>query len=493
MTARFSSWAKRAGGISLAAFLPLASAAPAAAEISEDVRRDIEALVEDLTGASSLSALEFGQIDIAAEGDGYRVTVAEAQLLPGHGVRLDLGDVVLALVPTEDGYRITGAELAEAMEIYGPDGVVAGTVHIGKFDLTGAWQRSISTLSEVDVTIGELALAAATVEAEPGPGLTISEIVLNSRVVPDGDGTWREDMRGELKEFAVEDGPSGFSISSITFSGVSEGVDLDALAELRQLMIDATESASLAEDGVADPELLGSIRERPHTMRGYRADMSLNGLQVLQPYDEPVTVRRVILSQNFEGLDGALARGEFQLGIADLDVPSAGAMAGLENDLAPQSLELNLAVEELPWPAVWEFIVDAMYAAAPGDEAGWRLGLALQEAGTRLLLNPSQLSSAPLVVSGGGELQADPAAAFGAVAAFAFEIAGLAEAQSLAGESPYGGEAVAILAQIEAMGAADVDGDGETVRRYEIVLDADGMLTVNGEPFSFDPESGIEN
>lgn len=492
MTARFSSWVMRAGSISLAAFLPLAAATPAAAEVPEEVRRDVEALVEDLAGTSSLSAIRFERIDIAAEGGGYRVTLAGAQTLSGDGVRVDLGDVVLALVPAEDGYRITETEIAETVEIYAPDGAAA-TLRIARFDFTGAWQRSISALSEVDMTMGGLALAAAAAEAEPAQEIMIAEAVLHTRVAPDGEGTWREDMRGEVKEFAVQDGASGVSISSITFSGISEGVDLDALAALRQLMIDATESASSAEDGMADPALLASIREHPHTMRGYRAEVSLDGLRVLQPYEEPVTVRRVVFSQSVEGLDGALARGDFQLGIADLDMPSAGATAGLPNDLAPQSLELNLAIEELPWPAVWDFIVDAMYTATPGDEAGWRLGLALQEAGTRLLLNPSRLSSAPLLVSGDGRLQADPDAAFGAVAAFAFEIAGLAEAQSLAGESRDGGMAVAILAEIEAMGAAHVDGDGRTVRRYEIVLGPDGMLAVNGEPFSFGSEPGIEN
>ena len=492
MAARRTGWMGRAAGLSLGVVLPIVIFTPAAAEVSEDVRRDVAALVEDLTGVSGLSYFEHDGLDVAEDGSGYRVTLAGVRLQPNVDGHLAVGDVVLALTPEPDGYRITGIELPSTMSVLAPDGSPAGQVQLGQFGLTGKWQRSISVLVEADVTLDDLVLDTSTDELSEAARITIDAATMRSRLAPAADGTWREEVTADLRVLRHEQGDAADTLSGLVLEGVTEGIRLERQRELQQLMIDAAQKVAAGQTG-ADPAALASMRALSDTIRATRFKLSARDLRIDQNGGQPIVVPSAEFSQSAEGLDGTSARTDFQLKIDGADMPLAEhAGVSVPEAMGPQSLELNIAIEALPWPALWEAFVDFLYAAAPGEEGAWRLGLALQDAGTRLQLMPSRLSSEATTLTGNGELRGDPAAAFGAVASFAFEIAGLSAAQAMAMDSPDGELALGVLGQLDAMGKPISGADGTSVHRYDIVLGADGVLTVNGEPFTFG-EPGIEN
>jgi hypothetical protein len=287
-------------------------------------------------------------------------------------------------------------------------------------------------------------------------------------------------------------GDAADTLSGLVLEGVTEGIDLERQRQLQQLMVDAAHKVAAGQTG-ADPAALASMRALSDTIRATRFKLAARDLRIDQGGGQPIIVPSAEFSQSAEGLDGASARTDFQLKIDQADMPLTEHSGGaVPEAMGPQSLELNIAIDALPWPALWEAFVDFLYAAAPGEESAWRLSLALQDAGTRLQLMPSQLSSEATTLSGNGEVRGDPAAAFGAVASFAFEIVGLSAAQAMAMDSPDGELAMGFLGQLDAMGKPTSGADGTSVHRYDIVLGADGVLTINGEPLMLG-EPGIEN
>jgi hypothetical protein len=492
MTARRRGWIGRAGGLSLGVILPIVISAPAAAEVSEDVRGDVAALVEDLTGVSGLSYFEYDRLDIDEDGSGYRATLAGVRLQPNADAHLEVGSVVLALDPEPDGYRITGIELPSTIPVLSSDGSPAGQVQFARLGLTGKWHRSTSVLVEADLTLDELVLDSPADAFTEAMQVTIETATLRSRLAPAADGTWREEVTADVRELRNRQGDAADTLSGFLLEGVTEGIDLERQRQLQQLMVGASQNAMAADAGV-DPTVLASMRALSDTIRATRFKLSAQGLQVDQGGAQPIVVPNAEFSLSAEGLDGASARTDLHIKIDEADMPLAEHSGGaVPEAMGPQSLELNIAVDALPWPALWEAFIDVSFAAAPEEEGAWRLGLALQDAGTRLQLMPSRLSSEATMLTGNGEVRGDPAAAFGAVASFAFEIVGLSAAQTMAMESPDGELALGVLGQLDAMGKPSPGADGSPVHRYDIVLGADGVLTVNGEPFTFG-EPGIDN
>jgi hypothetical protein len=482
----------RAAGLALGVVLPIIISAQATAEVSEDVRRDVAALVEDLTGVSGLSYFEHDGLDVAEDGSLYRATLAGVRLQPNADAHLEVGDVVLVLEPDPEGYRITGIELPSTLPILSSDGSPAGQAQFARLGLTGKWQRSTSVLVEADLTLDGLVIDSPADAFSEAAQVTIDSATLRSRLAPAADGTWREEVTADLGELRHRQGDAEGALSKLVLEGVTDGIDLERQRQLQQLMVDATQKVAAGQTG-ADPAALASMRALSDTIRATQFKLSARDLRIDQSGGQPIVVPSAEFSQTAEGLDGASARTDFQLKIDQADMPLAEHTGGsVPEALGPQSLELNVAIEALPWPALWETFIDFLYAAAPEEEGAWRLGMALQDAGTRLQLMPSRLSSDATTLTGNGEVRADPAAAFGAVASFAFEIAGLSAAQAMAMDSPDGELAMGFLGQLDAMGKASSGTDGSTVHRYDIVLGADGVLTINGEPLMLG-EPGIEN
>jgi hypothetical protein len=492
MTARRRGWIGRVGGLCLGAVLSIVVSAPAAAEVSEDVRRDVADLVEDLMLLYSGADLAHAGFSVEESGTGYRVTLNSVRLVTQAVRHPELGAVVLVLEPVQDGYRITGIEMPRSFPMKSVNGGPAGQVTVDEYSFTGLWQRTPGMLVESALHIGGFRFESWPEE------LTVEEAKAVTGLSPAGGGRWRETAELEFSEYRhTRHGPSVY-MSGVELHLLADGIDLKKYEALQRLL-DEVQEQDLTQ-GDVDPALLGELRNTENSVRGIQFELSVRDLLVEvrdlvldTRNQEPVVVPSAEFSLSAEGLDGASARTDFQLKIDQADMPLAKYTGGgVPEALGPQSLELNVAIDALPWPALWEAFVDFLYAAAPGEESAWRLGLALQDAGTRLQLMPSRLSSEATTLTGNGEVRGEPAAAFGAVATFAFEIVGLSAAQAMAMDSPDGGLAMGVLGQLDAMGKPASGADGTSVHRYDIVLGADGVLTVNGEPFTF-AEPGIEN
>jgi len=477
-------WIGISGSLIVAAAL-LAHAPAATAEVPDTVRREIASLIEDLSLLYSGVDLTHAGFTVEESGTGYRVTLDSVRLMAGTGRHPEPGAVVLVLEPEDDGYRIKGIEMPRSFPLKSVNGGDAGQITVAGYALTGLWQRSASALVESELHLADLRLDNWPEE------MTLEEVKAVTRLSPAGEGLWQETVDVEVSEFRHSRQGLSAYMSGGKLHLLCEGVDLDQYMALQRLL-DEAEQQDLARDAV-DIALLGELRQAGNAARAFQFEMAARDLLFDADGDEPVVIPKAQISVSAEGLDGELARAIVHLAFDGADLPVAEHHGGgNQSAVGPQSLDLNIAIDALPWPPFWQSFIDLAYGGSPEshDEGLWRLGLALQDAGTRLRLLPSRVASETTTVRGDGEMHYDPAAALGIVASLAFEIEGLLIAKgSVLGSADR--ETVGMLAQLEELGRPAPGPDGMPNYRYDIVLGADGVLTVNGKPFSI--VEGMEN
>lgn len=274
----------------------------------------------------------------------------------------------------------------------------------------------------------------------------------------------------DVAGFARSGPGSNVRVGNFELRGTSDGIDLARYHVLQSLLVEG--AFQVQDDGAADPTLVDDLLSLYDAIATTEGSLAARDVLLVWDDEAPYTIERAELSVSAVGLDGDLAQMTVEVGLSGASLPTDGAPEVPEG-LSPESLDLSLAIENLPWPALWRTLMVAGHSMEPTDDLVLSFLAAAQEAGTRLRLLPSLVHADRMEVTGEGELRGDAAAVMGVVASFLFEISGLADA--MAAEPGFWDD-------LGAMGEVAEGADGERIHRYEIVFDADGMLTVNGEP-----------
>ena len=204
------------------------------------------------------------------------------------------------------------------------------------------------------------------------------------------------------------------------------------------------------------------------------------------------------LRAEMAGFDGDAARSQGELAYGGLAVATGSHdMDQALSVLLPGRVAVSVALEDVPVRRLLGILVDQARSGAGSagrqqsadpeallTEAAPQLQAAVQQAGSKLRIPPSELESQAARLTLDGHAQGTPTSALGGVAALTIEIAGL-DRLIVAGK--------ALLGPDEADGAKAFDllrlasvrrkaADGTLVDRYVLVLSPEGEITVNDKP-----------
>ena len=488
--ARRVNWIGHAGGAAfgLALFLPLPAAAAGLADHAPEIIADLQALREP-------SLFDYGGHEIAEADGGYLLTLHDVHFAPVEDGYADAGTVVARLVPESGGYRITGFELPKEMPFRDSRGAEIGSIQLDDYDVDGRWSIGEQAFLSLAVQVERLTLA----EAKGGTTVAIDSASSSFTDVPAGGGAWREEGRIEIKGLTSNPGSDVGQFALFTLRWSLDDMERDGAEALMRLFGAAAGQADELLEGEGSPDI-ERLRNVGAVFGSGRVEMEVKDLKIDGGMETPHRIAHGRIEITGEDLKQALTRLTLHLRFDGMEILLPGAAKDdLENVMAPKSLDMSLAITDLPGRAFWGAMLDGMAPRdVPPDQAAMSLLPALQEAGTKLRLDATRFTSEVTDVYAEGMVQAYAPAAFGAVLALSLNVAGL-DALSAAARAQAGtDEAAAVLELVdwlEQSGTPSTAPTGAASRRVDIAVDESGQLTVNGQPLSLfgAPPSEMDN
>ncbi len=469
---------------------PLAAGSVAEGVVSELVRGIEDFLAVD-TGVPT--RLSVGDAVTAVErGNQVIVTFPDARLMFGEGGEAALGDVVVAVVPRDEGYYDVAMSLPSRVELRGGNaGQAPLVVLIGESRLTGLWSAETQTFAAADYSARDLRVG----EKGGRPFLTVQSVAGTQDFTGGTPGVWTGPFDFALSGIHMEipaAAGGGVDLAELRYAGTIEGFDMGAWQRI------ARETRGLVPGAPFPPEEIARLREIFSTLPWGRIDIeaSLSGLLARQGDHTLFALDRA--SQRFRWDDTRPpGRVGFGMEIRGLDIRHEGVFA----EMAPRRVGFDLTVDRFPVRAVFAAVILEILAMDPQkarDPEAFPLdtealaGLIL-EARPRLTLDGVAFASDLLEMAAAGTMDSDPEAVRGFVGTIDATITGLDRAmRSISEKAKTDPEAVQLLLLLAmARGFAQVEpgiqGE-ETVLSYKIEVGRDGGFTINGTPLDATPQ-----
>ncbi|NBD96462.1 MAG: hypothetical protein GVY11_08315 [Gammaproteobacteria bacterium] len=467
-------------GTFVAATLPATAWAQATEEEAESIRQGIESWI-----AQNFDTPEFrldlaGEIEVTPDGDIYEVVFPPTDIVIDDGVRIVIESLDITLVPTGDEYYDATWEMPERFPILNRDGEEEAAVTLDKQFGTGIFAPAYETFLTFDLSLEDIAVRPT--EEDEGE-LTIATVAMTMDSQEQEDGVFDSEFEMSIGDVAFSDArESNFDMGLIALEGSITALDMPAYTAFTRefnTLVDETDSG----DGEATffTGLADLVERTPKLFDSMELEYSLRDLNVVDRSDV-VTIGEAGYGMAIEGLRGDASDFDISVSAAEISVEPAPP----EFAYVPQDTVVRLGLEDLPNDQLLVILLDFLRASAQTNPdnammmAAGMLQQAVMEGGSTLQIREVHAIADMYRLMMQGEVIPQGDAAFGAVANAFMEIGGMPDLISMLQNEPYGQEAVQGLTVLQGLGQQGTDDEGREVRVYELELQADGKVLLNG-------------
>ena len=453
-------------------------------------------------------------IDVAPRDDSFRVTMSGLTVLldPSDGTRLEVGTAAFTMHPAGelagDGvYRISDAELPNAMGIVYGDGTPQAGVRLGNFSLDALWSFAYLTTLSLDLAMGGIEVV------EPSNQTLVKLDGLSADIRSDQKSGDRYDMAlsARFDQLSGGDDTGQFEVGEVMVLSQITDYDLAAAAAIYGEIEEALKQPGSPEQqatNMIDLMLAQNFwqvdSETQIALENMRADGG--------PGDVAVSLDSLELGFGLEDADQALARTTF--GFTQSGFQISGDDPNLQSQLAqglmPDQSAMQIDVERLPLREIVSLVgtmaseamaVDPALQGQPGNGAGggleammlplmFQLNQLMTQAGTVINIRDTGVETSIASLDMAGSFDVDPQAAFGIKGGLLASLTGL-DALLQAAQEAMGSPDEALrdfaLNVMLALGSLQAytdrsETDGQVVDRYDLQVDPSGLISVNGQP-----------
>ncbi|MFO1059065.1 MAG: hypothetical protein U1E53_19115 [Dongiaceae bacterium] len=400
-----------------------------------------------------------------------------------------LGGLTVSISTAEKDGAIAGGDFAVAIDGLSVQGEDKTGLSLRTFAVGGRWSPELPYLLALDARVEALSAGDSSSHG------SLDRLTYKLDMTDKGGGRWDETMAVVVDGAKIVDpGSFSFSLGELGMSGHVEGVDFAAAARIGVALDELGSRTPAAADLATLMSDIGRMFPSSGANEFRIADLAASD----QTEGWTVALATARLRAEMAGFDGDAARSQGELAYGGLAVATGSHdMDQALSVLLPGRVAVSVKLEDVPARRLLGILVDQARSGAGSagrqqsadpeallTEAAPQLQAAVQQAGSKLRISPSELESpaARLTLDGHGEAAA--ASPLGGVAALTIEIAGL-DRIIVAGK--------ALLGPDEADGAKAFDllrlasvrkkaADGTLVDRYVLVLSPEGEITVNDKP-----------
>jgi hypothetical protein len=478
------------------ALLAAAGAPVLAQDQAARIKQEVEDVITPPTPAGAdgeEAALSHGDVDVAAAGSFYLVTISDLRWGTDATGHFEIGSVSFTLTPEgDDLYRIGDVKMPAQIVHKTPDGSVDGTISLPSQQLAGLWSRSLASLMQLDAVYRDVKLVSI------GDNFTLSfgEIVASIASTDKGKGRWDQDYAVHLAGVKLASSDGLISLGSVDGAFGLHDYDIAGWAvvrdRLRALAPDRQTNAATPAS-LPDLQVTGAQRGASPPFVAANLTMTLRGLSFRDGTGrEKLGLPVGTLALGAESFDQPIGRISLSLEQRGLVVND---IAPTERDLLPRELALNIALESLPVPQLWHGAVNTLSTADISTDEGASMAMmtfldllqrSLVNGKARLNVTDSHLAMALARARLRGVLEASAESLFGAVGKLVVEVSGLdALIGAVKAHAGPQAEEIADLQVIRGFSTRQTAADGAVVDHYDIDLTRQGQFLVNGKEFSF--------
>lgn len=468
------------------ALVTLLSAPAARAQATAEGAEAIRTVVAAMIGGFGQGVQVKGDIGVTPSGAGYEISIPEIEF--GNYVYGPLWSVVLA--PTT-GTISPGPDDVYTVALTLPPSVTSRAMDRAPIVVTAAGSLGVTVSaatglpSALTLAIDDLAVAGTERDA-----FSLGAFAVKARMVPSALGPDLSDVLVGVgaRDVASTSGDHGMGLGGGTLEFAATGLDIPAIlvaVRTTQALYQRAEHMEASEVQALLNDVTQAFNQLPKMIDGVRLGYSLQGLLV-ETEKGPVSLDETGFSVALSGLAGETTSIAVTAGLSVLDAPVERPVF---RPYLPQYAALDMTLTGIPnglLAATVSGAVDA--AAATGADRQDALGATLLQSLATVLLTSDlvldvptlEVSSPAAAVSAVGSAAPDPASPLMTSADATIVIRGLEAAIATASGLEDGRKAAQALTFVQALGKAEVDGEGDPVRRYEIALGSDGKVMVNG-------------
>lgn len=499
--------------------LTLATPAPLAAQtlspeaeiLRQDTQRFVDQMVSGAADGAKISAA--GPVTVRDEAGGaILATLPAISIVNPQNERLTLPGLTIRMVPQGEDLRQVDMKLVGTPTLVNAAGTSKAEISIGQQSMTGLWRRSIRNFESGDLSLRNISVKIPAESFE----MIIGRIGIEPLFKEVGAGLWNGAY--DIKIQAVMAGTQGKP------DAVRVGFDQFAYS----VKIDGRFADYVKRFGAVgadtDPNFFDVTKKKPEELPGFveflgglpdlfqRLDGSfrLDALKVwVKPNQPPVSIEQIRLASGLSG-DGKSAAYRLALGADAISIPAG--MVPIDAKLLPQQFNIDLALADLPLPALWDMgrdeVKQGVSAPPPAPVAGKPapaprsaaeiMGGAIESAGGKLLpaamaavqktpprldVKSVALSTPESNLSGAGQFVYTPTAPTQATGKLDLRLVGLEkliERVSAMPDSSDKQNIVVMLTMLRGMAKPVPAAGGAIDHQIDLVLDPAGKVLVNG-------------
>ena len=443
-----------------------------------------------------------GEVKVAPKDSYYAVTLPRLYIKSKKGESLDIGVINANAVPGKNADEwILSAALPTPLTLLDAQSQPVLTLAIGKQRFSGVWRPKDDLFSAIDAAYEDIRLETPKKDIEAMIGSIHTTLDLNQ----EADGSWSGPNSFDLKNLAVKLSAAqsiALSLESVVSKANYGRIDISGSQKLRHKI---QEMAQTATPPTAD-DIKAVIRDNSDYFKGF-AD-SVSNSMTLTKLDitgqdsggTPFTAHLGDLSFIFDvtGLQKEKARAAFNSSMNDLKI---SVLSGDFADIMPQSFAIDLSVDNVPVQKIIEAVTQAATSGSSAagttpdpvqvqkDVAGLAmLPVTLSNAGARIDIKNTSITSPALTTRLSGMARADATAISKATADFTLIFNGLdalidkMSEPSASGTPDDAGKKnmLMMLTPLQMMGQQETAANGATSRSYHFELLPDGKMMMNG-------------
>lgn len=472
---------------------------PAAADMSDQIKQDLEAGIARLLGPAAESGLVYDAITVTANGDVYDVTIPNIRTAPDPSGTFEVGTIGLRIRPEgDDLYHLSDLTLPAEMVHKTADGGSDGNITVAGQRFTGTWSRSLQNLLAVDAAINGVKLISTTDNIAFG----IGEIAAKADSVDKG-GRWDQDATFRIADISFTSLDGVFALALIDGVGNARNYNLAAMAEFQNQLESWTakaDPAAVAPPPVP-PELIAAARNLAGLFSSWMMNLRISGINFRDAAGmEMFNFTEGTFNLGLDSFDQPLARIALSYGHSGLLV---GDLPPEVKEMVPGDLAINVSLENLPAQELWSGMVDIFSTADMSSDEGlsmanmMAMGLAQQalvNGKTKLNLTDWRIVAAAFGAQLSGLIETSAESMLGAVGQVKLDLTGLDRVIEIVKtmSAPDSSDA-AMFEMLRGFSNRETAADGAVIDHYDVAFTPQGLILINGKEFNlFGPPPGSE-
>lgn len=468
-------------GAIVAAALPAHAWGQATAEDAAAIGQGIQAWISQNLETPGVRVELSGPIDVTPSGADYRVAFPQTEIVINDGGRIVVDFFDISLTPTSEGFYDATWQMPERYPILSRAGDEEAVITIDKQFGTGVFAPAFDTFITMDFSLDDIVVRPSQEEGQ----LSIESIAMAVESDDLGGGVYDSDFDMAISNIEFFDGDrSQFDLELLALEGTVEAIDMPAYAtftrEFNAIMA-TVEQGDVPDEAALFTAAADLIARTPKLFDSMDIAYSVQDFFFQEP-GERVEIGEGYYQLFVSGLRGDVSSLGMSLSVEEIDVEPAPP----QFEYVPQESVISLSLQDLPNDQLLTILTDflRMSAQTNPDNAVLMAGAQLQQA---VMAGGSTLQIEEVVALADiysllmeGEVIPRADAAFGVTANAFMQIGGMPELIAALQTEPDGQQAVQGLTVLQGLGQQGTDDEGNAVRIYELDLQANGTVLLNG-------------